>query len=60
MKPTLMVTCYHAAKQRDDESDAFQGGRNILSGSPVNEPEEGEQKREVQINVNAEQVAEFE
>ena len=52
----------HAAKQGDDEGDAPQRGLNILSGAPVIEPQKGEQqqKREVKINVNAEQSAEFE
>ncbi len=52
----------HAAKQGDDEGDAPQCGVNIMSGVPVIEPQKGEQqqKREVKINVNAEQFAEFE
>ncbi|MCF7676456.1 MAG: hypothetical protein K9N23_15420 [Akkermansiaceae bacterium] len=53
---------YHAAKQGDDEHDTPQCGVNIMSGAPEIEPQKGEQqqKREVEINVNAEQFAELE
>jgi hypothetical protein len=52
----------HAAKQGDNEGNAPQRGRNVLIGAPVNEPQKSEQqqKREVEINVNAEQFAELE
>ncbi len=52
----------HAAKQGDNEADAPQRGLDVLSGAPVNNPQKGkqQQKREVNVNVNAEQFAELE